>query len=142
MKIIFYEKPGCLSNSKQKALLESSGYHLEVHNLLTEPWTAERLRSFFGSRPVAEWFNLTAPRLKAGEIDPKQLDEQQALACMLADPLLIRRPLMETANQRCCGFEAGPFLDALGISLTPQQDLQSCSKPESNAYCKLPGESE
>jgi len=69
-KVIFYEKPGCGGNARQKALLVSSGHALEVRNLLAEPWTAERLQAFFGSRPVAEWFNASAPRVKSGEIDP------------------------------------------------------------------------
>ena len=33
-KIIFYEKPGCGGNARQKALLLASGHELEVRNLL------------------------------------------------------------------------------------------------------------
>jgi nitrogenase-associated protein len=67
-KVIFYEKPGCGGNARPKALLVSSGHELDVRNLLAEPWTAERLQPFFGSRPVAEWFNASAPRVKSGEM--------------------------------------------------------------------------
>ncbi|WP_373507198.1 hypothetical protein [Thiocapsa sp.] len=39
--VLFYEKPGCLSNAKQKALLASLGHRVTVRNLLAEPWTAD-----------------------------------------------------------------------------------------------------
>lgn len=42
--LTFYEKPGCQGNARQKALLRAAGHQLHVRNLLTEPWTPERLR--------------------------------------------------------------------------------------------------
>jgi hypothetical protein len=56
-KILFFEKPGCANNTRQKALLAAAGHEVDARNLLTEAWTPERLRPYFGSRPVAEWFN-------------------------------------------------------------------------------------
>ena len=127
-ELVFYEKPGCVSNARQKALLVEIGHCLEVRNLLVEPWTAERLRPFFGARPVPDWFNPTAPRVRSGEVRPLELTEAQALALMVADPLLIRRPLIEGGGLCACGFEPGPLLDALGVVLEEGVDLQSCSR--------------
>jgi len=103
--VIFWEKPGCAGNARQKALLLASGHTLDVRNLLIERWEPGRLREFFGARPVSEWFNRSAPRVKAGEVRPGDLDGAAALALMLADPLLIRRPLMESGGRREAGFE-------------------------------------
>jgi hypothetical protein len=50
-KVIFYEKPGCANNARQKALLAASGHQLDVRNLLTEPWT----EAGFDSSAVDEW---------------------------------------------------------------------------------------
>ncbi len=72
--VVFYEKPGCANNARQKRLLESAGHTLSVHDLLLEPWTAERLLGFFGARPIAEWFNRAAPRIKSGAIEPEKLE--------------------------------------------------------------------
>ncbi len=58
-EVIFFEKPGCAGNARQKRLLAQSGHAVDARSLLAEPWTAETLRPFFGDRPVAEWF--TAP---------------------------------------------------------------------------------
>lgn len=136
--VLFYEKPGCLSNAKQKALLASLGHRLTVRNLLAEPWTAERLRPFFGDLPVVDWFNPTAPRIKHGEVRLESLDEMTALALMLNDPLLIRRPLIESEHGSSCGFEPGPLLAALGVAVAVDQDLQSCSRSGPDPRCDLP----
>jgi nitrogenase-associated protein len=128
-KVVFYGKPGCVTNARQQALLCALGHRLEVRDRLQEPWPAGRLRPFFGTRPVADWFNPTAPRIKSGEVLPAGLDEAAALALMVADPLLIRRPLIAIPSGLCAGFDRGPVLDTLGLSLAPGEDLQSCSRP-------------
>jgi nitrogenase-associated protein len=131
-EVVFFEKPGCIGNAKQKRLLVGLGHRLVVRDLLSEPWTAERLRTFFGQLPVADWFNPSAPGIKSGAIDPGTLDQQEALALMLEEPLLIRRPLIETAVGRCCGFESNPVLDALGVQIGAGDDLQACPRDVAN----------
>lgn len=107
--IVFYEKPGCGGNARQKALLRAAGHSLELRDLLRWPWTAEALLAFLAPLPVAQWFNRAAPRVKSGEVQPDALDGAAALALLLDDPLLIRRPLMEVRNahgaQRMVGFD-------------------------------------
>jgi nitrogenase-associated protein len=84
--VVFYEKPGCGGNAKQKAWLESAGHTLDVRSLLAWPWTADSLLAFLAPLPVAEWFNRAAPRVKSGEVVPEQLDRDTALALLLAEP--------------------------------------------------------
>lgn len=140
--IIFYEKPGCANNTRQKRLLMEAGHALVVHDLLQTRWEPEQLRAFFGQRPISEWFNRAAPRVKSGEIVPEALSESDALAVMLADPLLIRRPLMESGDRREAGFDperisewlslAGPELNAHN-----PQDLERCARTR---HCPAPVE--
>jgi len=138
-QVIFYEKPGCGNNTKQKALLVAAGHEVIARNLLTEVWTPERLLAFFGSRPVAEWFNRAAPRVKSGELIPELLDEAEALQLMLADPLLIRRPLIEANGRREAGFNQELIHSWLG--LTPSgTDLESCPRSHQQTPCPVPPE--
>lgn len=116
----FWEKPGCANNARQKALLVASGHTVVAASLLSEPWTAAGLRGFFGDRPVADWFNRASPRVKAGEVVPEAMAAADALEAMLADPLLIRRPLIEVDGRREVGFDAA-MLDAW-IGLAPRAD--------------------
>ena len=137
-ELVFYEKPGCVGNQQQKALLRSHGYRPIVRDLLSEPWTAERLRPFFADKPVPEWFNPSAPAVKSGEIDIDALDEPAALTLMLKAPLLICRPLMQYGDLRQSGFLPGPVLSGLQIRLPPEQDLQSCPTTEAETVCADP----
>lgn len=125
-KVVFYEKPGCAGNARQRALLAKSGHDVEVRDLLKERWTAELLRSFFGSRPVSEWFNASSPRVKNGTVDPQALPEETALAMMLEDPLLIRRPLMESGGRRVAGFEAELVDQWIGLMASPAPVTDTC----------------
>jgi nitrogenase-associated protein len=135
--VFFYEKPGCGTNARQKRMLEAAGHTIIAGNLLTEPWTAERLRGFFGATPVSSWFNAAAPRVKSGEIDPESIDAPAALALMLNDPLLIRRPLVEAGGQRCAGFDREPVISLLGRR-DDQGDVQGCGRREASTRCPDP----
>jgi nitrogenase-associated protein len=124
-----------VGNQRQKKLLRGLGHQLQVRDLLAEHWTAESLRPFFGDRPVAQWFNDSAHKVKDGTVDIHGVDEAQALKLMLAEPMLIRRPLLRFGDLRQSGFVSGPVLDALGVSLDPEKDLQSCPMPEPSSKC-------
>jgi nitrogenase-associated protein len=114
-KVVFYEKPGCVGNARQKALLTASGHELDVRNLLSEAWTPSTLRAFFGTKPLQDWFNPSSPRVKAGAIDFAVLTEAAALAMMIDDPLLIRRPLMQAADRCEAGFDQAAVDAWLGL---------------------------
>lgn len=142
--VLFYEKPGCASNARQKQILRQAGATLSVRNLLTESWTAPRLRTFFGTRPVPEWFNPSAPAIKSGDVDPLNIGADSALAAMLVDPLLIRRPLIEADEFRCSGFDWPALAHALGLQAIPDplttteygsKNLESCSRDSSAGRC-------
>ena len=104
--ITFFEKPGCGGNARQKGLLRAARHTLDVRDLLEWRWTAQALLEFLAPLPVAEWFNPAAPRVKSGEVVPGALDADAAMALLLAEPLLIRRPLMALGEQRMVGFHA------------------------------------
>lgn len=132
LAMVFYEKPGCINNRRQKALLIEAGFALEVRDLLLEQWQAAELKTYFAHRPVSEWFNPSAPQIKSGEIDPLAMTEQQALAAMLVEPLLIRRPLMDCQGLRRAGFDLQGLLDALG-----REDAHSLDDAHSHKKASL-----
>jgi nitrogenase-associated protein len=136
-RVVFYEKPGCGNNTRQKALLATAGHEVDARNLLTERWTDAALRSFFGDRPVADWFNRAAPSVKSGEIIPEQLDAEIALALMRQDPLLIRRPLIESGGRREAGFDQALIHAWLGLTPTGT-DLESCPRSHQHTPCPTP----
>ena len=146
--IIFYEKPGCGGNARQKALLQAAGHTLQVRNLLAWPWTAEALLEFLGPLPVPQWFNRAAPRVKSGEVLPEALSAGEALALLLAEPLLIRRPLMRSGDTRLVGFDPAAVDAAWGLqaqdAALPRERAEGCAAALATAApdaqrCKAPG---
>ena len=132
--IRFFTKPGCMTSARQVDLLQQSGHDVEVCDLLAHPWTAGELTAYFDGMPVEAWFNEKSPRVKSGEIIPAAYDGSAALTIMMADHLLIRRPLMESDGRRMCGFDL-PMVHAwvgLGETVYPllsAEDYNGCSQP-------------
>jgi len=128
--IEFYEKPGCINNTRQKELLRDAGHEVIEHNLMAEPWDAGRLKRFFGDAPITEWFNPSAKAMKMGLVTPENLTEAQALRLLAADPALIRRPLIQVGERCEAGFD--PVLIQAWIGLdtkgATQTELETCPK--------------
>lgn len=131
-QVIFYEKPGCINNTKQKALLQAAGHLVDARNLLTESWSPESLWLFLQDLPLGEWFNRTAPQIKGGEIVPENLDRQTALELMVNYPILIRRPLIQVGDRRTVGFNLAEINSWLELKIaeekTPELDLETCPR--------------
>lgn len=140
-QILFFEKPGCGGNARQRAALEAAGHRLEVRSLLSEAWTADALLAFLAPLPVADWFNRAAPRVKSGEIQPEALSAEEALAWLLSEPLLIRRPLMLRLDtgSRHVGFETAAVHAWVGLEpqAVQRRSLEGCAAPQERC---APGE--
>lgn len=129
----FWEKPGCKGNAAQRATLVAAGHEVVPRDLLAHPWTGPELWAFLGDRPVPEWFNRTAPRVKSGEVVPEALEPDAALRLLCADPILIRRPLLQVGERREAGFDAARIdawiglRDAAGARLAAADGVAACA---------------
>ncbi len=131
--LVFYEKPGCGGNARQRAVLVAAGHTLERRNLLATDWTANSLLAFLAPLAVPDWFNRASPRVKSGEVSPERLDREAALDLLLKDPLMIRRPLMQRTdnNTRRVGFDTAAVQAWVGLG-TPSASagsLEGCASP-------------
>ena len=144
--VVFYEKPGCAGNARQKRLLEASGHSVVARDILTTAWTRQQLLSFMKSQPVADWFNRSATLVKSGAIDPEAFDASDAatvLDLLIGNPLLIRRPLLEVEGVRRAGFDANAIHDWIGLSEAMSKDsscgrLDGCLHGEDDPPCEVP----
>lgn len=126
--VLFWEKPGCQGNARQKEILLASGHELEVRDLLSEPWSESNLALFFGERPVVEWFNPAHPQVKSGAVVPERYGRQEALKLMVAEPLYIVRPLMQVGEERLAGFDVNQVHNWIGLKLenVGERDPRNC----------------
>lgn len=137
-RVTFWGKPGCAGNARQIAVLRASGHELDIRDLGAEPWTADRLRPFFAGQPIGAWFNAGAPRIKRGEIRPETLTETDALAALINEPLLIRRPLLESGGRRMSGFDPAVIAAWLGLADVLQAVGEGCPRPGMPACPDVP----
>jgi hypothetical protein len=64
------------------------------------------------------------------------LTAEQAVYCMLADPLLIRRPLMEVGDKKIVGFEPRQVEALLNVGVNKNKNLESCPKDHTQSPCE------
>ncbi len=117
--VVFYEKPGCSGNARQKALLEASGHTVVARNILNTPWTRMQILAFMKLLPIPLWFNRNAPMIKRGEINPDSFDEADAatiLTLLQTNPILIRRPLLDVDGDCRAGFEVAAIHGWIGLA--------------------------
>ncbi len=106
MKIVlFYEKPGCVTNAKQKKILREAGCIVIECNLLEHGLATNELYAFLLDKPHTEWFNPNAPAIKNGTVKPEQMSPAVALQLLMREPILIKRPLMVISGKKLCGFQ-------------------------------------
>jgi len=125
-KIVFYEKPGCLGNKKQKELLKANGLEFEVKSILDTKWDKKTLESFFVGLEKNEIVNETAPKIKNGEIDLNSITKEQLIYKMINDPILIKRPLIIVEDNKICGFDMARLNDVLDLKLDTKKQIGTC----------------
>jgi nitrogenase-associated protein len=123
-KIVFYEKPGCLGNKKQKELLKENGLELEVKSILDTKWDKKTLESFFIGLEKYEIVNESAPKIKKGEIDLNSITKEQLIYKMISDPILIKRPLIIAGESNICGFDIEKLNESLNLNISTTKKLE------------------
>lgn len=113
--IQFFEKPKCINGEKQKTILLEAGNDLECINILEHTWSREELAPFIAGKEPVLIMNHTAPAIKKGEIVPANLQYNEAVALMIENPILIKRPLIRVDGMSIQGFtdeRLTPYLGA------------------------------
>jgi len=126
-QVLFFEKPGCINNTKQKRYLRNAGHVVVAIDILKYEWSEDLLRPYFSSLAVVDWFNQSAPKIKSGEIYPEELTDEQAIKYLVKDPILIKRPLMKANNECKVGFNYDEVNNWIGLDKSDVDiDLESC----------------
>jgi nitrogenase-associated protein len=103
--IVYYENPSSAECAKHKAELLACGHEVDARDLTREAWSVSSLRPYFGERPVRDWFNPAAPKVRSGEIRFDELTPQMALVMMILDPCLINAPLLRIGSHCEVGYD-------------------------------------
>jgi arsenate reductase (glutaredoxin) len=113
MPVTIYHNPRCNTSRKTLALLREKGVEPQIVEYLKTPYTAAQLKR------LLEQLNMPAGRLlrkkevAAAGIDPSQLSEEQLIAAMVENPIIVERPIVVSGNKAALGRPPEAVLSVL-----------------------------
>jgi arsenate reductase len=100
MKATIYHNPMCGTSRKTLEILRDSGVDVWVREYLKQPPTRDELKDLYKRAGISPREGLRAKEALASELgltEPGVTDDQ-ILDAMVAHPILIERPIVETRN--------------------------------------------
>ena len=99
MKATIWHNPRCSKSRAALAILqEAPGVEVEVYEYLKEHPSRERIAAMFQRAAMTPHQGLRAGEQLAKDLDLAHVSDSAVLDAMAADPILIERPLVETAR--------------------------------------------
>jgi len=111
-----YGIPNCTTVKKARAWLIGHGYEVRFHDFKQQGVDAAWLRSVAGQTGWQALLNTrgTTWRKLSDAERATAADAAGALACMLAQPSLIKRPILERDGRYCVGFSEAAYAAFVG----------------------------
>ena len=112
--ITLYGIRNCDTMKKARAWLGTRGIPYDFHDYKVAGIDAERLRAWTDEFGWERLLNRTGTTFRAlPEADKQGLDRDKAIALMLAQPSMIKRPVLDLGDRRLLGFSDALYGDAL-----------------------------
>lgn len=114
MTIAFYGIPNCDTVKKARAWLDANAIAYTFHDYKKEGADPARLARWAGMVGWEKLLNRAGTTFrKLDEADKAGIDEAKALALMVANPSLIKRPVVEVPGGVLVGFKADEWAEKL-----------------------------
>jgi arsenate reductase len=115
MTVTIHGIKACDTMKKAQAWLASHGVAYAFHDYKTAGVTAAKLRGWAGEVGWEALLNKAGTTFRAlSDVDKQGLNEAKALALMVAQPSLIKRPVLETPGGLIVGFKPEIYEARLG----------------------------
>ena len=115
--MLFLHYPKCTTCQKAKAYLTEKGVEFEARDIKLENPTAEELRGWWekSGLPLKKFFNTSGLQYKALGLKDKLpgMSEEEQLALLSSDGMLVKRPLLITDKTALPGFREKEWEAAL-----------------------------
>jgi arsenate reductase len=113
--IRMYGIPNCDTVKKARAWLDARGIAYDFHDYKKAGIDEVRLRAWAAELGWERLLNRAGTTFrKLPDTAKADLDEDKAIALMLAQPSMIRRPVLDFGERRLAGFDAAAWAEALG----------------------------
>ena len=115
MTIRMYGIKNCDTIKKARAWLDGRGVQYEFHDYKTAGIDRARLERWCGELGWETLLNRAGSTFrKLPDADKKVSDARKAVALMLAQPSMIKRPVLETGGRLLAGFDEASYKSAVG----------------------------
>lgn len=92
------------------------GAELDERDYAKAPLSAAELKDLFGEHEPRDFMNARSPAFKAMGLAGKSLSREQAVALMVKEPNLIKRPIVVAGKEMIAGFDRERLRAALKIA--------------------------
>ena len=117
MSILFLEYPKCSTCKKTKAWLDAQGVPYTDRDIVTDNPTADELRTWYerSGLPLRRFFNTSGMLYRELELAKKLPDmtDEEALALLSTNGMLVKRPLLVTERAVIPGFKEATWAEAV-----------------------------
>jgi arsenate reductase len=103
MAVTMYHNPRCNTSRKTLALLRERGVEPTIIEYLRTPPSAPELKKLLGQLQIPAAKLLRKKEAAAAGIDPKTLSEDQLIAAMVTNPIVIERPIVISGDKAALG---------------------------------------
>lgn len=108
--IAMYGIRNCDTVKKARAWLDARGIAYDFHDYKSAGIDAARLRAWAAELGWEKLLNRAGTTFrKLPDADKEGLDEDKAIALMLAQPSMIKRPLLDLGDRRLPGFNPAVY---------------------------------
>jgi arsenate reductase (glutaredoxin) len=117
LTVTIYGIKNCDTMKKARAWLEAHGVAYAFHDYKTEGLDRQRLAGWcdeLGWETVLNRAGTTFRKLP--DADRQDLDAEKAMALMLAQPSMVKRPVLDLGDRRLVGFKPELYAQALAAS--------------------------
>jgi arsenate reductase len=103
MPVTIYHNPRCNTSRKTLALLQDRGIKPEIVEYLKTPYSAAQLKQLLGQLKLPAKAIVRRKEAAAAGIDPAKLSEDQLIAAMAKNPIIVERPIVVSGNKAAVG---------------------------------------
>lgn len=117
--MLFYCYPKCSTCQKAKAFLDSKGVLYTQRDIKLENPSALELRTLYkkSGLPLKKFFNTSGLVYRGLGLKDKlaTMTDEEQIALLASDGMLVKRPILDTAEGVCVGFKQGEWEALLDI---------------------------
>ena len=117
--VLFLEYPKCSTCQKAKKWLDAHGVAYADRHIAEDNPTAEELRAWHerSGLPLKRFFNTSGMLYREMELSKKlpEMSEDEQYALLATNGMLVKRPLLVTADTVIPGFKEASWEEALGV---------------------------